>query len=459
MADYITTLDQTSNILWEIPSAVDDITLNHLQMSKIFSFNGTIDSDKRYVDGIGISIKNNYQLKRPELHTLYSFWQARDADYNKFYLPIYETFFDLTRTVNSGDIIIYLKHIPYLANWLAGTYIWLKMKNGDRIVRKVISITDLTTEYSVTLDTGMPAYGFVNSDIGFAGRFILSHFATKDFDIDYLLKDYGTVTLIFHQIVTVDTENPAIYAELYTITTPLSTGCYTSYYKDISYNNQTYLAAVVKRSSIKYSLDIKDNSSLNITMYPTTYVKQNIFEQPLSKVNIRIDRLDIISNTFSHLYQGHIAGISMAQDLAVINMLSKDEALTFNIPRVLYQSVCNNQLFDSYCKVVSANYSEVPLVQSISGNSLTLVESTIFSDGYFTGGYAKYNNEYRFITNYFTGVATIIRPFSVDVTNKNIILYAGCDKAASTCLNKFNNIINFRGFPYIPSKNPTLWGV
>lgn len=35
-------------------------------------------------------------------------------------------------------------------------------------------------------------------------------------------------------------------------------------------------------------------------------------------------------------------------------------------------------------------------------------------------------------------------------------IYPGCDKLRSTCINKFNNIVNFRGFPDIPGQDVAL---
>lgn len=40
-------------------------------------------------------------------------------------------------------------------------------------------------------------------------------------------------------------------------------------------------------------------------------------------------------------------------------------------------------------------------------------------------------------------------PFGVVAGNK-IRIYPGCDKRLTTCQTKFNNVVNFRGFPYIP---------
>ncbi|WP_151720384.1 DUF2163 domain-containing protein [Gemmobacter serpentinus] len=44
--------------------------------------------------------------------------------------------------------------------------------------------------------------------------------------------------------------------------------------------------------------------------------------------------------------------------------------------------------------------------------------------------------------------------FAIDIApGDRIRLIAGCDKRAETCLGKFNNFINFRGFPHIPGED------
>lgn len=39
------------------------------------------------------------------------------------------------------------------------------------------------------------------------------------------------------------------------------------------------------------------------------------------------------------------------------------------------------------------------------------------------------------------------------VPGDRVRLVAGCDKRAATCRNKFNNFLNFRGFPHLPSED------
>lgn len=38
-------------------------------------------------------------------------------------------------------------------------------------------------------------------------------------------------------------------------------------------------------------------------------------------------------------------------------------------------------------------------------------------------------------------------------TGNSFVVTAGCDKRFATCKNRFNNAVNFRGFPHIPGND------
>lgn len=48
-------------------------------------------------------------------------------------------------------------------------------------------------------------------------------------------------------------------------------------------------------------------------------------------------------------------------------------------------------------------------------------------------------------------------PFEIQVGDK-MIIYAGCDKKLATCRDKFANVLNFRGFPYLPGQHELVTG-
>src|SRR3546814_2715916 len=49
---------------------------------------------------------------------------------------------------------------------------------------------------------------------------------------------------------------------------------------------------------------------------------------------------------------------------------------------------------------------------------------------------------------------TLITQFEDEGAGTAISLYPGCDHRRMTCKDKFNNILNYGGFDWIPTKNP-----
>ena len=46
---------------------------------------------------------------------------------------------------------------------------------------------------------------------------------------------------------------------------------------------------------------------------------------------------------------------------------------------------------------------------------------------------------------------TLLYPLqSVPAAGDSFTVYFGCDHTPGTCQSKFNNLANFRGFPYVP---------
>ncbi len=82
---------------------------------------------------------------------------------------------------------------------------------------------------------------------------------------------------------------------------------------------------------------------------------------------------------------------------------------------------------------------------------------TPFSDsGYFDGGVIKMtsgpNDGLRMeVKSYTTGQITLALPFPELVqAGDSYSMTPGCDKSLETCRDRFNNVVNFRGFPYLP---------
>lgn len=123
--------------------------------------------------------------------------------------------------------------------------------------------------------------------------------------------------------------------------------------------------------------------------------------------------------------------------------------------RAAYQRTCRHTLYSGACGVSMNTYKTTATVQSSQGSVMTLTINGTFADGYFTGGIVKLaSGATRFIISHTSSSITLSRPFTESVGGATIEMFAGCDHLKSTCMSKFNNLLNFGGFPYIPNTNP-----
>jgi uncharacterized phage protein (TIGR02218 family) len=128
----------------------------------------------------------------------------------------------------------------------------------------------------------------------------------------------------------------------------------------------------------------------------------------------------------------------------------------------LYQAACSADLGDARCGVAlgAAAYSASATVAGASALSFTAAGLAGFADGWFTGG------ELVFTSGANAGARAEIKKHRLAGTTATFDLWsglaaplaagdaftarAGCDKTFATCKAKFNNALNFRGFPHIP---------
>ena len=133
------------------------------------------------------------------------------------------------------------------------------------------------------------------------------------------------------------------------------------------------------------------------------------------------------------------------------------------LPRKLIQPACPHTLFDSSCTLIKATFVVTKNIQAGSTQTL-LIPSVAFAqpDGYFDLGTGTFtsgqNNGFSFtIKRHISGQLQLHVPLPFVVgAGDAFTCYPGCDKLQSTCQNKFNNVANFGGMPYIPVPETAL---
>ena len=159
------------------------------------------------------------------------------------------------------------------------------------------------------------------------------------------------------------------------------------------------------------------------------------------------------------LFSGQIAEIQISRVSVKVTVNSNLQLLNVKMPRNLWQPSCLHTLYDADCGVIRSGSSSAVLVNSTKTRLLCSLSNTA---GYFDQGYIQFTSGpmagiNRTIKSYTAGIIDLLGPLpSVPATSDQFFAYRGCDKTKSTCGTKFNNLVNFRGFPFVPVPETVL---
>lgn len=167
------------------------------------------------------------------------------------------------------------------------------------------------------------------------------------------------------------------------------------------------------------------------------------------------------------LRSGTLGQVTRNKSMFQAELRGKGQALTQGIGRV-HMPACDADLGDARCKINLVTFPDATANGSISSVTSRIVftdASLLQPTDWFAGGLitftSGFNNGFaREVKAYAGGGVITLQeavPFAVAVSD-TYTMSAGCDKAFSTCKNKFNNVINFRGFPHLPGVDRLLSG-
>jgi uncharacterized phage protein (TIGR02218 family) len=132
----------------------------------------------------------------------------------------------------------------------------------------------------------------------------------------------------------------------------------------------------------------------------------------------------------------------------------------------LYTATCSADLGDARCKVDLSNaafHGSGTVLALTAVSAFTASGLDAFDDGWFSAG------KLTFTAGANAGLAVEVKSHVNNAGTVSLMLWqamaqpiaagdtftvtAGCDKRFATCINRFNNAVNFRGFPHIPGND------
>lgn len=145
----------------------------------------------------------------------------------------------------------------------------------------------------------------------------------------------------------------------------------------------------------------------------------------------------------------------LTRSYAKITVNAGTQFLTMQLPPVIMQPNCIHTLFDAGCTLVKANFAESNTVQG--GSTVNkIISLSAKADGYYDNGQILFtsgpnNGLLKAVKQYFAQEFFFNSPLPfAPNAGDAFTAYPGDDKTQATCTNKFNNLANFGGFPYVP---------
>lgn len=227
----------------------------------------------------------------------------------------------------------------------------------------------------------------------------------------------------------------------------------------VTFETNVYSPATLGRSSVKYNSQLEVSTLQIKAAYVENPVLEFIAINPIESLWVSVVKLhrDQAPLEGSVIFLGQIKNVSFRGISASVNSVGFEHFLKKTVPTWRYQLNCNHTVFDTKCALISTDYKTTTVVTlNSSGTELISDDFGDQYDGYFIGGKVTFGVETRTIINHVDTVITLMYKFKELESDDEIDAYPGCDGRAKTCRDKFDNIINFLGFPFIPVENPAV---
>lgn len=276
--------------------------------------------------------------------------------------------------------------------------------------------------------------------------------------------------------------SPVELYKFYTNSAVLKT--YNSGAESVTYLGETYIPELIEASDVEFSdeleakvLNVRVSRKSSIAALFTVYA-------PIEQVWLNIYRKHINDpdSEYVRYWTGLVSGVEHSKDDASLLCKPIDTAFSKIGLFKNFGSLCQHMVYDAGCKVGinQPQYKQQAIITSITKGTVLEAEEfakwTSFSNptppigldsndvpqGWWTNGFiVAPSGEVRMITSHGNEISgthrnqiTILTGLNTLEIGDTVDIIAGCARDIETCKNKFDNVVNYGGFPYIPLNNP-----
>lgn len=215
------------------------------------------------------------------------------------------------------------------------------------------------------------------------------------------------------------------------------------------------------------TLTLFANESVNFpgtTVPMTQAVVSRLFDTAkitIYRAFMPIDAYGDTSRGLETFWVGQVSAIS-GSDRSKIVFTCHDPLFILNqqMPKNMYQSGCRHTLFDVNCTLLASSFQSLNSVASGSTQSSIVCATALgtlpYAQGRLTFTSGQNNGLSCSIKSVSGNTLALVVPTIFPIaTGDTFTLLPGCDKTLATCVNPYNNKINFGGEPFTPV--PEVW--
>ena len=266
-----------------------------------------------------------------------------------------------------------------------------------------------------------------------------------------------TITSALQNVLESESQEIAIFVKV-TRTDSTVLG-FTSYDTDVTYDSNTYYANGFRGSNIQYN----DNATVDtmdvIGVIDNVVVDiDDLRNGVYDNAEIEIFLMDMSGSApgdILKLKKGNLGQVQIknrqyqAEVRGLVHRLQQTLVET-------YSPTCRAELGDIRCGVTLATYTETGTVTSVTDKKTFEDTGRTEANDYWNNGLLTWtsgnNNGVQMEVKLFSyDEFELLMPMNNDIeVGDTYSVVIGCDKTTGTCKNTFNNLVNFRGEPFIP---------
>lgn len=247
--------------------------------------------------------------------------------------------------------------------------------------------------------------------------------------------------------------------ELYEFTYSSKAWRYTSADEQQTYLSNVYLPISIRRTNIEQTQEM-NRSDLSIEiMRDTELALQFLVYPPAEVMLVRVylqhrGELETIVG-----WVGRVLNCEWSGSVASLKCESVFTSMRRVGLRRLYGASCPHVLYGRRCGAVRQDFEDSYVVEFASDNILVCEGVETLAADYLPGGFVEFIDtdgilHRRAIIGQNLNEVTMTAAIRQLTQGDQVTLAPGCKHNLDDCENKFNNLVNYGGFPYSPELNP-----